>query len=198
MPEHVHTLDPTADNLDNDAHPAVYPSGPPSIARVQRADFLPDFTRAVGREVILDRRQRTSQASIFGGPKPMKTHACTVLLDNGSPATFIKIQVWELPIACGAASSDGLSKIPERKWGDFHGNPLVTTSRGRKYVPIGGAGGLVADFTRAQTVRLAVHAHVAPDEAMRHAVLLGWDSWADYPVPHEVDIIHSKTVVTFT
>ena len=33
---------------------------------------------------------------------------------------------------------------------------------------------------------------------MRHAVFLRWDSWAEHTVRHEVDVIHCKTVVTFT
>ena len=61
-----------------------------------------------------------------------------------------------------------------------------------------GAGGLAAGSTRAQTVWLAVHAHVVPDEAMAHAALLERDSWAHFPVRHYVHIRPSETVVTFT
>ena len=69
-PDHIHALDPTADVPDNHAHLAAYPSSLPSIAKGERADCLPEFTRAAGGAVALDRRRHTTRASIFRVPKP--------------------------------------------------------------------------------------------------------------------------------
>lgn len=40
--------------------------------------------------MTLDRRHHTTRARVFGGAKATRTHVCTVLLDTGSPATFIQ------------------------------------------------------------------------------------------------------------
>ena len=104
-------------------------------------------------------------------------------------------------IACGASSCDGLTTTSKRKWEGFHGVPLVivTSSRVRLNVQMGGDRGVDPGDGRAPTVTcLAVHAHIAPDEAMPPAVLLGRDGWADFPVRKYVDISASETVVTFT
>ena len=63
---------------------------------------------------------------------------------------------------------------------------------------MGGAGGLAACFARAPTACPAVYVHVMPDEAMKHAICLGRDSWADFPVRHYVDVSPCETAVTFT
>lgn len=88
-PDHIDALDDTTVAPDNDTHPSACTSDPPCLARGERADFLLEFTRAVGENVTLDRRRHTTRASIFGGFKTTRTHVCTVLLDTGSPATFI-------------------------------------------------------------------------------------------------------------
>ena len=75
---------------------------------------------------------------------------------------------------------------------------LITTGRVGIYVHMAGAGGLAAGFARAPTVCPAVYAHVVPDEAMKHAICLGRDSWADFPVRHCVDVSPCETVVIFT
>ena len=63
---------------------------------------------------------------------------------------------------------------------------------------MGGEGGMTSGDTRVQTVYLVVHAHVVPDGVMTHAVLLGRDRWADFPVRTYVDTSPTETVVTFT
>ena len=61
-----------------------------------------------------------------------------------------------------------------------------------------GEGGIVPGEERAPTVCLAVHAHVVPDGAMAHSVLLGRDVWADFPKRKYVDINENETVLTVT
>ena len=114
MPDSIHALEPSHDKRNNE-HPAVFPPCQGDIATGERADYLPEFTRAVGGRVKLDRRRHTSRAHIFGGSKATRTHACTVLLDTGSPSTFIQSKVWERMLACGSASQNGRSDTPERK-----------------------------------------------------------------------------------
>ena len=78
------------------------------LRRGERADFLSQFTRAVGGDVILNRKNH-----MFAGSKALKTHTCAALLDTGSPASFIQEKVWLRMLACGAASEDGLSRVEE-------------------------------------------------------------------------------------
>ena len=101
-------------------------------------------------------------------------------------------------LACGSASQNGWSETPERKWGGFHGTPLITSSRVPLNIPMGGEGGIVSGGKRAPTVCVAVHAHVVPDDAMTHAILLGRDGWADFPIRKYVDMNENETVLTFT
>ena len=63
---------------------------------------------------------------------------------------------------------------------------------------MGEEGGIASGETRATTVCLAVYAHVVPDDATNHAVLLGRDSWADFPARKYVDTNNTETEVTFS
>ena len=164
-PSSIHALEPTPLH-PNDVNPAAFPPGPASIAKGERADYLPEFARAVGGSVTLDRRRHTARAHIFGGSKATRTQACTVLLDTGSP--FIQRKVWQRMLACGAASPDGLIEISERKWGGFHGIPLITSSRVRLNLEMGGEVGVRSGQERVPTVCLA--AHVARSDDTRNIV----------------------------
>ena len=120
----TYALDPTADIPENDAQTAAYPSDPQCIAVWGRADCLPEFTRAVGGAVALDRRRRTTRTSIFGGSKATTTHACTVLLDTGSPATFIKYsRCGSVGLRVGPHRVMGCRKYQNGNGGGFHGIP---------------------------------------------------------------------------
>ena len=184
--------------LDKTLQSTVFPPGQEEIAHGERADYLPEFTRAVGGTVTLDGRGHTARARIFGGSKATRTHKCTVLLDTGSPSTFIQCKVWLHALGCAAASNNGLQEIPERKWGGIHGIPLITSSRVRLNIQMGGEGGIPSGGSRAPAVGLAVHAHMVPDDALTHAVLLGRDSWADFPTRTFEDVSNTKTAVTFS
>ena len=97
----------------------------------ERADFLSEFTRAVGGDVAFDRRHHTAGVQLFAGGKALRTHTCTSFLDTGSPASFIQEKVWLRMLACGAASEDGLTIVDQKTWGGFNGVPLITSSRVR-------------------------------------------------------------------
>ena len=55
MPDSIHALEPSHDQRDNE-HSAVFPLCQVDIAPGERADYLPEFSRAVGARVKLDRR----------------------------------------------------------------------------------------------------------------------------------------------
>ena len=114
MPDSIHALEISHDQRNNE-HPAAFPPYQVDIAAGERADYLQEFMRAVGGRVKLDKRRHTARAHIFGGSKAARTQACTVLLDTGSPSTFIQSKVWEHMLACGSASQNGWSGTPERK-----------------------------------------------------------------------------------
>ena len=75
----------------------VFPPSPVRLRRGERADFLSQFTRAVGGDVILNRKKHTTGVHLFAGSKALKTHTCTALLDTGSPASFIQKKVGSWP-----------------------------------------------------------------------------------------------------
>ena len=196
-PDRIHALDRSTIPNDADAPPAPFSPRPAHLARGERADYLPEFTRVIGRKVTLYRRQHVPRARTFGRFKATRTHACTVLLDTASPATLIQHTVWQRMIACGAASCDGLATASRRKGGGFHGVPLVTSSRVGLNVQMGGDRGVEPGDCHGSTVCLAVHAHVVLNEAITPAALLGLDNWAEFPVQKYVDISEWETVVTF-
>ena len=106
MPDSIHALKATHGQRNN-VHSAAFPPCHVDIATGERADYPLEFTRAVGGKVTLDRRRHTARAHIFGGSKVTRTHACTVLLDTGSPSTLIQTKEWERMLACGSASQNG-------------------------------------------------------------------------------------------
>ena len=125
----------------------MFPSSPVRLRRGERADFLSQFTRAVGGDVILNRKKHTTGVHLFAGSKALKTHTCTALLDTGSPASFIQEKVWLRMLACGAASEDGLSRVEEKSWGGFHGTPLITSRHVRLNVHLGNIGSISRSST---------------------------------------------------
>ena len=76
----------------------VFPPSPVRLRRGERADLLSQFTRAIGGDVILNRKKHTTGVHLFAGSKALKTHTCTALLDTGSPAFFIQEKVWLLSL----------------------------------------------------------------------------------------------------
>ena len=151
MPDSIYALGPKQ-NLSSETLPNIFPLCQEEIESGERAEYLPEFTRAVGGEVTLDKRRHTARAQIFGESKATRTQNCTVLLDTGSPSSFIQRKVWQHILRCGAASRNGLTEMPERKWGGFHGIPLTTNSRVRLNIQMGGERGITSDNGRAQSV----------------------------------------------
>lgn len=125
----------------------------------ERADYSPELTLAVRGKVTLDRRCHTARARVLGGSMATHTQACTVLLD-WEPGHLYPTKVWQRMLGLGAASKNALAGYRNGKGG--------------------GKGGMTPSEKRVPTVCLAVYAHVVPDDAMTHAVLLGRDGWADF------------------
>ena len=109
----------------------VFPPSPVWLRRGERADFLLQFTKAVGGDVILNRKNHTTGVHLFAGRNALKTHTCTASLDTGSPASFNQEKVWLRMLVCGAASEDSLSRVEDKSWGGFHGTPFITSRRVR-------------------------------------------------------------------
>ena len=122
----IYTLDISVKNA-SDRPSAVFPPTHTRFMTRERDDFLSGFTRAVGGEVLLNRRHHTTEVQLFAGSKALRTHACTALLDTGSPASFIQEKVWMRAVACGASSEDGLTAVDQKTCGGFYGVPLYTS-----------------------------------------------------------------------
>ena len=128
----------------------------------------------------------------------VQSHEDACLHDTGSPFTFIQSKVWERMLACGSASQNGWSETPERKWGGFHGIPLITSSRVGLNVQMGGGrGNRLGWGTRVDGLLGGAWAR---STRRRHdaRLLLGRDGWADFPIRKYVDINENETVLTFT
>ena len=167
---------------ESDTSTPVFPPARVLLSNGERADYLSEFSRAVGGEVRLNRRHHTAGLQLFAGSRALRTHACTALLDTGSPASFIQKKVWMRMLACGAASEDGLTNVAQKTWGGFHGVPLVTSSHVRLNIHSGNSGKNGRQPTLPSTVCMVVHPHVVPDTAMSTALLLGRESWSHFPV----------------
>lgn len=101
-------------------------------------------------------------------------------------------------LACGAASADGARTGNTLQWGGFNRVPLETSRSMRLNVLLRWSGG---DYpprsAAADPACLAVRAHVTvPDNAMAYAVLLGRDSWRNFPERKYVDINETATIAT--
>ena len=144
---------------------------------------------------LLDRRHHTTEVQLFAGSKALRTHACTALLDTGSPAYFIQEKVWLRMLACGAALEDGLTTVDQKTWGGFHGVPLHTSSHVRLNIQIATHKNRRSDLS--PMVCMVVHAHIVPPTAMTTAVLLGRDSWPHFPTREYKDTSVSETRVAF-
>ena len=137
------------------------------------------------------------ERSLVAATKALRMHACTALLDTGSPASFIQEKVWSRMSACGAASHDGLTKIKPKTLGGFHGIPLVTSERVRLSAQLGSCETKSRGEVRSSTVCLVVNAYIGPDKAMSVSVLLGRDSWSFFPTRTYRDLDCTETLVTF-
>ena len=87
MPENIYAFEPTH-TTDKTLQSTVFPPGQEEIAYGERADYLPEFTRAVGGTVTLDRRGHRASARIFGGSKAARTHTA----GHGEPFHFHSTQ----------------------------------------------------------------------------------------------------------
>lgn len=136
----------------------------------ERVDFLPEFTRAVGGEVTLEKKHHTAGAQLFAGSKALKTFHCTALLDTGNPASFIQENVWLRMLACEAASYDGKTAVRQKTWGgvswgsvgylesctvEHTSGSSSKTLRCRSYVPDGLFGSVCPRFPRCGFVHSA-------------------------------------------
>ena len=180
----IHALDSSAREDTYDFPVSVFPPNRVRLCQGERADYLSEFTRAVGGEIMLDRQRHTTGAQLFAGTKARRMHACTFLFDTGSPASFIQEKVWSRMLARSAASQDGSKKINAKTWGGFHGIPLVTSKRVRFNIQLGSSEKKSRGVVRSPAVCLVVHAYIVPDKAMSTSVLLGRDIWSFFLSEH--------------
>ena len=90
----IHALDSSAREDTSDLSVSVLPPKRVRLCQGEHADSLSEFTRAVGRDIMLDRQHHTTGAQLFAGTKALRMHACTALLDMGSPGYCIQEKVW--------------------------------------------------------------------------------------------------------
>ena len=193
MPDRIYMLS----SSEEKALPDVYPPEQVFLVTGERADYLPEFTRAVGGDVTIKRRGHTARVQQFAGGKATRTFATQALLDTGSPASFLREQVWKRMLASGAASIDGLSEVPVKTWGGFHGVPLKTHQRVRLNLQMWKGGKDAPAKVGSPTAQIATFAYLVPEGVMSHDVLLGRNSLSAFPVRKYRDVSATETIVTF-
>ncbi|CAM9646343.1 unnamed protein product [Laminaria digitata] len=87
--DNIHALETPA-RKSSYVPPPVFPPDRVLLLPGERTDYLSEFTRAVGGDVMLDRWDHTVGAQLFAGTKALRTQAVKALLDAGSPASFIQ------------------------------------------------------------------------------------------------------------
>ena len=95
MPENIYALEPTL-NLHKALLSTVFPPGQGEFAQGERADYLPNFTRAAGGTVTLDRHELWEiQNYAYEHVHRSAGH--------WEPTTFIQRKLWQHKLGCGAA-----------------------------------------------------------------------------------------------
>ena len=125
---------------------------------------------------------------MFAGTRALRTKSCVALLDTGSPASFIRKNIWNDMLGSGEASSDDEAPTQSRRWAGFHGKSLTTRTSVQLNVLLRRKGTISCESSEDTPVRTVVWAHIVPDRVMLCDLLLGRDSWDYFP----------ETVVTFT
>ena len=165
--------------------------------RGERMDYLEGFQRPQGGHVRLDRCLKTTEAQAFAGTRALRTKRCVALLDTGSPASFIREKVWNDILGSSAATSDGKVPTQSQRWGGFHGKPLTTSTNVRLNVLLGRKGTISRESSEDTPVRTAVWAHIVPGRVRSYDLLLGRESWDQFPVRKYRDTDEDEMGVTF-
>ena len=97
-------------------------------------------------------------------------------------------------LACGDASTDGLTTVGQKSCGGLHEVPLIIPSHVRINIHFGGSVSVGSGSVCPPTVCFVIYAHVVPDTAMSTTVLLGRDSWSHSPVQKYRDVSETETV----
>lgn len=194
--DRIYVVHDSVNSVTGEGGDPVFPPPPLMLRPGETAEYLSPFVRAVGGEITLDRRRHTTKVQVFAGARAKAMQPCDALLDTGSPASFIQERCVERMLACGCASVDGFDGV-SKTWGGFHGVPLVTKRRVRLNIQMWQGGKAAPTNFGSPTVRTSVFAHVVPNETMGHSILMGRDSWAQFPVRQFVDVSEKETVVTF-
>ena len=119
--------------------------------------------------VSMDHSTFTTKIKIHSGLTSAQ-FGCVALLDTGSPQSFITRNAWEHMVRSGMATTVCETHTPPRSWGGFGESPPLQTTT---------AFCLSLQFLHNDqpTASLAVWMYIVPSEAMKHAVLLGHDTW---------------------
>ena len=136
-------------------------------------------------------------SGVFAGTRTLRTKSRVALLDTGSPAYLIRRKVWNDRLRCGAASSDGEVPTQPQRWGGFHGKPITTSTSVPLNVLPERKGTFSCESSEDTSVRTVVWAHIVPYRVMSYDLLLGRDSWGNFPVRKHRKTHESETIVTF-
>ena len=116
----------------------------------------------------------TTLLSLHSGVSATSRSNCRVLLDTGSPQSFIHQGAFDQMVALGAAGASCVRSTTPRTWSGFGSRQLLSTSRQAR---------ITAQFHHNGTASasFAVWMYIVPNETMRCPLLLGRDSWMRFP-----------------
>ena len=166
------TLEESSENAP-ETSPLEAPSDYEESAVAQISDdpaFLPEFGPTPRDGVITVDDESQTTRTLIHSTQARRSYPCVSLLDSGSPQSFILQAAWDRMVSSGAADPNFVQTTPERRWGGFGDEKLLSTDKRVR---------LTVQFLHGDkpTAALAVWAYIVPDGTMQHPVLLGRDSW---------------------
>ena len=110
------------------------------------------------------------ELSLHSGVSTTSRFNCRVLLDTGSPQSFIHQGAFDQMVATGVADASCVRSTTRRTWSGFGSRQLLSTHRqARMTVQI--------NHNSSPSASLVVWMYIVPNETMRCPLLLGRDSW---------------------
>ena len=140
------------------------------VSTVENNGYLHEYgPELTGGKISVDHSSFTTTVSIHGGRKATKTYKSVVLLDSGSPSSFVTQAVIDEMLRKGAASAYMVTVGKPRRWGGFADStePLQTNS----------SACLSVQFFKGKnpTTRMKVPCHIVPPTVLQHGLFLGRD-----------------------
>ena len=127
----------------------------------------PDLISGV---VTMDDATFTTLLSLHSGVSTTSRFNCRVLLDTGTPQSFIHRRAFDQMVATGAADASCVRSTTPKTWSGFGSQQLLSTNQQARMT-------IQFNHNGSPSASLGVWMYIVPNETMRCPLLLGRDSW---------------------